>query len=547
MALAPITHPCFSSLQEWLQNAEKDSDSIQRSTILDCDIGTMRILSYGSEGIELKVKPLGRQADASRYKTEAVCYNFFLRKVSSILKSFPQFCSLELLDLSNNGIQNFSHFSWESLCNLRELNLSGNELSSFSFDVFKDLRRLKKLDLSCNKLKKILENISIWKDVDIVNFPKLEEIFLSDNHLTEFPEFYALRQVKVLFCSRNKFNKIKTSSFSNLKHLICLDLSENNIEIIAQDWFYLFQVLQSSHTLKILNLSYNCVPRIYKMFYRKSSQLKDVDLSNNKIEYINRICNLRHLECLNASWNFLQVPPNFRNMVYLRELNLSHNNLISIDFTKNKRNSIALSPFEGCKSLSALNLSWNFLANLSKEAFPYLPKLESLDLSANKIHELGRECFNNLPELRDLNISNNELNSIKKKSFYSLPKLISLRLNHNQLSFLETGCFEGLFQLLQLGLSNNKLQELPKGCFEGLLQLATINLSKNQLQELTAIPWEDPIRLTDINLSSNRLTKITNNCFVKQIHLSRVDLSENDVVITDSFLFESSQAVTVKI
>uniref|UniRef100_A0A4W5RHQ0 Uncharacterized protein n=1 Tax=Hucho hucho TaxID=62062 RepID=A0A4W5RHQ0_9TELE len=123
------------------------------------------------------------------------------------LKSVPQILleqaeEARRLDLQRNKLRQLNWIS--NLVNLRELNLSRNELNNIKVipeDVFPHLGKLQFLKLSTNRLAKLPADLSqchslsylnlsnnCLKDLQaLVGLPKLKELFVEQNSLTELP------------------------------------------------------------------------------------------------------------------------------------------------------------------------------------------------------------------------------------------------------------------------------------------------------------------------------------------------------------------------
>ena len=86
-----------------------------------------------------------------------------------------------------------------------------------------------------------------------------------------------------------------------------------------------------------------------------------------------------------------------------------------------------------------------------------------------------------------LDLSYNFLNNITNAPFEKLKQLLMLDLSYNEISYLSATAFEGLHSLERLMLKHNKLVGLPKDVFSNLSNLVDLNLDDNYY---TAIPGQ---------------------------------------------------------
>ncbi len=114
---------------------------------------------------------------------------------------------------------------------------------------------------------------------------------------------------------------------------------------------------------------------------------------------------------------------------------------------------------------------------------------ESLDLSFNSITHLPSGVFSNLTQFIELNLTEldlgfNWISEIDKNAFHGLSSLQTLVLFKNQMSTISNGTFTGLNNLQKLNLELNNLTQISAATFTGLTNLQILSLSYNQISQI---------------------------------------------------------------
>lgn len=109
--------------------------------------------------------------------------------------------------------------------------------------------------------------------------------------------------------------------------------------------------------------------------------------------------------------------------------------LLSIDLSENKIAFIEENGFNGIKNLKILKLSNNFIQILLGYEFKDLLNLEQLYLNSNKIQFLSNQTFQNLPKLKVLNLMHNNLRHfLEVNVFFRFNiNLFNLTIDHSKL------------------------------------------------------------------------------------------------------------------
>ncbi len=140
-------------------------------------------------------------------------------------------------------------------------------------------------------------------------------------------------------------------------------------------------------------------------------------------------------------------------------------------------NSISSLPagiFSNLTQCTRIDLEYNQISFVHKEAFKGITSLEELYLHQNRISTIEPGTFDELKALKLLHLWGNQLSSIEAGMFRNLHTLEKLLLNHNQIYHIEDGAFDSLFSLKILDLSNNRLANLKPNIL--------INLPRSPLQ-----------------------------------------------------------------
>ncbi|XP_068013588.1 transforming growth factor beta activator LRRC32-like [Melanerpes formicivorus] len=209
-------------------------------------------------------------------------------------------------------------------------------------------------------------------------------------------------------------------------------------------------------------------------------------------------------------------------------------------------------PKELGRGVKHLELSHNFIQNLSGSSMPGLEQLEHLDLCFNQLEAVSATALAQLPRLRWLLAGRNRLdrnyiangralhllrnievldlsvNSLESHmaGWYisNLTRLRVLDLSGNKVTQLPAGIFRSTPRLRELDLSNNYLMEIEEGAFEALEELEVVNLALNSLHCVSGFSLT---QLRVLNLSHNALELFVWEEGAESYLLQVLDLSHN--------------------
>ena len=256
-----------------------------------------------------------------------------------------------------------------------KLSLSNNKISFINSKLFSNLQ-LKYLDLSFNRI------ISLQ---GFEKFKLLEELNLSNNYIGD-------EQLNYL------------SYLTKLKNM---NLSNNNLR--SEE---IKNIINKIKTLQKINLSNN---NIEQLIFEKSNGLIELDLDNNKINYLSFSCNIgdkfEFLIYLTANENRIQNIEGINNLINLEYLSLSVNEIRELNIKKlNKLKYLQLKSnllenfiiYKNNQLLQYIDISFNNINSFT--IFGECKALKNLILDNNKLGEIS------FGEIKNINQYNNDIN-----------------------------------------------------------------------------------------------------------------------------------------
>ncbi|PHT41197.1 hypothetical protein CQW23_20051 [Capsicum baccatum] len=378
------------------------------------------------------------------------------------------------LDLSDNNLESEIPDAFSNLQNLTHLRLDNNTFTGRFPSSLVNLTKLEVLRLGYNSLSGPLPFTAN-------GLQNLEDLFLSHNLLNgsipswmnSLPSLFYLRLDNNLFSGslslgQNKLNGEKTGAqmFSKLQFL---DLSFNNLsgEVGAE----MFSSMKNLYSLDLshsgLSWSINkdntnttfpllyylglgsCRVKDFPDFLLYSEGLSFLDLSENEIQG--------------------QFPKWFGGLSGLQSLNLSHNNLTSLDHLPNRERIMVLDlqsnsltgplPSSLCSSnyIRILDLSYNNMSgDFSNCSSISNCALIVLDLRGNNFHGPIPNIFSQCDWLRHIGLSENQLEGPIPRSLVNCTSLQVLDLGNNKIHSTFPIWLEALQELEILILKSNR-------------------------------------------------------------------------------------------
>ena len=318
------------------------------------------------------------------YLSDTSKHSFLLLHRNAITRipidAFKCFTTISYLDLSYNQINYINNYTFMHMKQLEVLDLQFNPIRRIHPDSTKSLAKLSTLSLNYTTFQKdftlrfltnlssgitlhygdITDNIyrllaayrknaSHFSEVvaihftgipipiyDVANnapifspFPNLQQIILTKAQLTTTLGdhfFGGVNKVTNVISHNCQLRNYPYKALKQLKQLMHLDLSQNDIEVLNRSWF------NSSQTLISLDLSYNFIgyiePGTFEILVK--SGLKDLDLSHNYISDVSHsiigIAVLKNLRYLDLRKNMLScdcsLKDNFGWLIYSNDTKL---------------------------------------------------------------------------------------------------------------------------------------------------------------------------------------------------------------------------------
>ena len=390
------------------------------------------------------------------------------------------------------------------------LDLSGLGIINFE-DVkgFEKLNTIKRLNLSSFLPRKREEEI------------RLKKIRMNKYHNKNWKECPLDRMRK---------NKIVISDIPPLASIESLIIKECNLTNM--------EGIKRFINLRELDLSYNKLIEIKGI--KNLVKLESLRLTSNKIQEIKEFGKLINLKELDIRWNEIYNIKGLENLKSLKKISISNRN-IPDDFLQGMNayyglvgsEKYAQAIVDYCKVKKELGVSElsvkkyfekkrikNFVivhgnikfvkeGNLilyNKEIKSFdeiigiseLPQLIHFELKDSKISEI--KSLENHTDLEWLDLSNNQIEEIK--DLESHINLRRLHLEKNNISELKG--FKNLSELTQLDLSHNKITDI-KG-LKSLTNLRFLDLCRNKIKEIKGL--ENLTNLTSLSLNNNNITEI---------------------------------------
>ncbi|TYH15066.1 hypothetical protein ES288_A05G014600v1 [Gossypium darwinii] len=439
--------------------------------------------------------------------------------VLSLLNDFASLKSLRLQDCGLKGTINMLEFN--NMMNLKELYLCENKIKSLG-SLFHEkegpkLTKLEVLDLSDNML-----NNSIFSYLGVLS--NLKYLYLDYNKLKgriHMKDFCKMTNLRELFISNNNLKGSLPMCFSNLTSLERLDLSFNDLSGNIS-------ALKSLASLQWLDLSYNKLQIPSSLGYLFNlSKLQYLSASNNII-YVDEMHSVAprfqlreiSLSCCGNGGSFPQFLYHQHDLV---DVTLSH-----IHFKVNQFPFWLLENNTNLKRLHLVNCS---LSGPFQVPFPSHLVLEDLDISNNFFSgNIPTEIGAHLPSLSSLNMSKNDFNGSIPSSFGDMSSLQILDLSNNQLfggipEHLAWGCSS----LEILALSNNTLQGPIFSTNFSLMSLSQLQLNGNNFSGMIPNALSNCSFLGTLDLSNNYLFGKIPSWIESMYSLSTFDVSRNQL------------------
>ena len=357
-----------------------------------------------------------------------------LRIHQTNLKIFPDELStrlkkLQILELSENALATLPTV-W-GCPRLTDLNVSHISLDSWC-PVLSQFPNITKLAISqCNIFA---------FPVVVLQLNKLQELNISNNHITDLPSEWHSTRLKVLNMADNSLGSGSTLNVvSNLSSLQTLDLSGNNLDTFP--------------------------PTIQHL-----KHLRNLYLSNNSLqEFPESMQTIQTLESFTASACGLSKFPSFL-------LRLQKIRVIKLD-----RNKIKYIPnVWDSASLMNLDLANNKELRISSDTLADVERLEDLILSSCGLTEIP-ELVLHVAVLGTLDLDNNPITKISEEVYRAIKGINKVKINTSNLIEPPKEIYEANRESIEQYYAELKMSEACKVGFHNVILLGSTMAGKTSL------------------------------------------------------------------
>ncbi|XP_069062951.1 toll-like receptor 7 [Pleurodeles waltl] len=520
--------------------------------------------------------------------------------------------ALPCFPCSNNSALQIHDDAFRNLSKLKELNLRGNSLRDLPDIIFEPLTNLQSLELSDNFLALVIasgtlfsklprmQNLSLnynyeplntfpkltlshtMKDMRSLRYISLNGYFFRNLDESGIEPLLSLPNLQYITFRTNFIENVNLTLFDRFKYSRLIDLSENILTLsksctASQVRKTIDTPLRLSRETTLAEL-YNSVddnrrdadsdehPPFYFSYPACKHYHKTLDLSFNNIKRIDPedFRDMKDVECLNLSYNYINQRLNGSQFSYLTSLKLLDvaNNRFDLYYNKSFNELphlevLYLNSNQFQFMIEGLGHSFNFLENMTSLKFLSLsyntigirvskelkcPSLKVLVFRYNRLNIMwqGRKdtyinIFTNLKQLEILDISYNNLESIPPTVLESLPsRLKKLYITHNKLRIFHWEKMSSLHSLEILDLSHNVLIYLPNQTVSFGSNFTVLILEFNHITSLNKVFFANLTTLNYLILRNNKIKLIDENSFsdVLLSNLRLLDVSGNPLKCT---------------
>ena len=412
-------------------------------------------------------------------------------------------------------------------CIIRE-NLSDKVLFNYSDlslinKVFEPLVLYKSINAANNEIK-------IIPSYTFANFC-FNQIDLSNNEIENVSNnsFTGVLQLKDLILKRNRIESIGDLLdglyFANLS---TLDLSNNRIRYIDR----IFPPIVTA----MLQMDYNSIEYIRDFAFSKLTSLKTLRLRGNRLNRLRNLTlsNLQSLTILDVSHNQIsEIESNtFDGLDSVYTLVINHNSLERLNS----------STFGGLISLFSLYMDFNPVSYFEKGAIQSLSNLYELSMDKNNIDQ--SVLIDPLETLNYISLNYNPISTLRAFHFDGFNNLMYLSLAQCKIETIEENALANMRTLQMIFLGYNKISSLKNGVFRNLSKLLEINLSSNVISSIEAQVFQPMQAIETINIDHNLISTIPIGLFSNLTHLVHIKLSYNKIKVLKTGTFNSLKRLT---
>ncbi|XP_076368283.1 toll-like receptor 4 [Tachypleus tridentatus] len=381
-----------------------------------------------------------------------------IENLKETLKIF-QSRNLAKININLPGLEEFPKDVLSVLVNssVHELYLSSFETITLKNGSFPVMPNLTSLHMPSSQVKEI-ENGAFDPLINLKN------IFLQKSFLKQFPEALIKPQFQVIDLTGFRDDSfrffIPKWAFANMSDLRELTLNNRRLVTLRNETFFGLYKLEKL-SLKNCDISYvdHAFLNLHSLVFLDLSENSLFQLDATAVNTVSSLSTLVHLDISNTILSELK----------LEKLLYDLKNLEFLDVTDNFLQNLSPGLFQNLKNLTTLKLSNNHIETWNNNIFSTNSKLSKVDLSNNAIRKVSKEMIEDFKILNELSLGTNPfLCSCELRLFllwlkYTNISIMHFKTTHSQIHYT---CTEPSY-LQNFPLRNVSL-ELEKQCQNNL-------------------------------------------------------------------------------
>ncbi|KAK9672288.1 hypothetical protein RND81_12G089600 [Saponaria officinalis] len=460
-------------------------------------------LSIGFNKLEGKLPPELRAL--SKLKFLGLHFNNLVGPLFEIIANIT---SLEGISAAGNYFMGHIPTNIGKMRNLNLFMIDGNEISGTIPTSILNCSLLTTLEVSYNKLHgELPPNIGL-------KLPNLVNLHIYSNQFSgTFPNsLLNLTSIESIILGANNFVGIVPHDFGRLQNLTWLILESNHFEGDIN----LIGNLVNCTKLGVLELSENNFTGILpESMSNLSTSIWTIELNH---------CGFRG-----------NIPKHISNLVSLRELSLSNNELIGF-----------IPPDLGkLQYLQHIDFGSNRLTDFIPESLGNISRLSELYLNNNRLEGSISPSLGDCQSLLFLDLSHNHLNGTLEL-FKGSTKFVMVDLYDNRLEGSIPQEIGNQINLVKLFMSRNKLSGIIPNGLGHCLSLQTLYISDNSLHGIIPTSFSSLGSLQLVDLSMNNLSGTIPTYFINFSQLERLNFSYNNFegIVPTTGVFANISAIS---
>ncbi|CAN6214761.1 unnamed protein product [Urochloa humidicola] len=497
------------------------SSNVCNWTGVACDTAARRVVKLILRDQKLSGEVSPALGNLSHLNILNLSGNLFTGRVPSELGNLYH---LTLLDMSMNSFSGKVPPELGNLSSLNYFDLSGNSFIGGVPPELGNLSKLKQLSIGGNNLEGSIP-------VELTRIPNLMYLNLGENNLSgNIPEaiFCNISNLQYIDLSSNFLaGKIPIRGDCPLPNLMFLVLWSNNLigsipPSISNSTKLKWLLLENNFLTGELPSGMFSNMRSLELLYLSYNYLESPENNTNLDPFFTSLTNCTSLKELGVSWNEITgtMPPLIgRLSPGLKQLHLEYNkisgpipanltdlvNLTTLNLSHNLLNGSIPPGIAAMQRLERLYLSNNLLSGEIPPPLGTIPRLGLVDLSHNRLTGVIPATLSNLTQLRVLVLRHNRLSGAIPPSLAQCVNLQNFDLSHNELQGKIPADLSGLSGLLYLNLSSNQLEGPIPATISKMVMLQVLNLSSNRLSGTIPPQLGSCVALEYLNVSGNEL------------------------------------------